>query len=80
MFLLESPSCTLLYLIKKNDHASYTPHTMPITDVIENYCEFYSHIKVSNDEHNWYNGVSEITIHALYKQMEVTNKKSDAER
>lgn len=83
MFLLESPSCTLLYLIKKNDHPSYTPtggQTMPITDVIENYCEFYSHIKVSNDEHNWYNGVSEITIHALYKQMEVKKKKSDAER
>jgi len=80
MFFLESSSCTLLYLIKKNDHASYTPtggKTMPIADVIENCCEFYSHIKVSNDEHNehnWYNGASEITIHTLYKQMEVKQK------
>jgi len=81
MFFLESSSCTLLYLIKKNYHASYTPtggKTMPITVVIENCCEFYSHIKVSNDEHNehnWYNGASEITIHTLYKQMEVKKKR-----
>lgn len=77
MFFLESSSCTLLYLVKKNDHVSYTPtggKTIPITDVIENCCEFYGHIKVSNDEHNWYNGVNEITIHALYKQMEVKQK------